>query len=700
MVMDFVKKNWFPSQRRAKACVIHMYQGLRAAERAASGHEETLASPDTKMISSVAISQLMDESKSKEDGATVPVLRVDAQPPVWPGKQTLTSRSGVTPERAFAFLPGQLGIQTPAGARGCETELPPKEEKPDSSPQKGFASITITARRVGPPASTLVWGAVGDALCTKCRAQDPLLRDPSALAGGAHPSRHHGPFACTEPPRNSSVMRLKFPEAHVQLCDGHQYWAPNVDHRGNRLPPGPPQPRKSPLLFSSCVHLRVSQQCPNAIYYLDRPLSVPIEQTPLAGPKVHRSVLSLHLNCSSHRLTPDGAGGTANGGPISTLKPPLPEGGPGLLGPRWTPAVQPSLGRLHLGTRTCPWSGSPPLKNAELAPGGAQQITVRKGKEASAPCGHSGVHAKQLSIHIPGWSYRAVEIKAFSGSNEKHREARVPQSAPTVEREQVAGFHPAELRSPGLCPSSDPPECTESPQQQSLLKPGTSSPGCLCPLQDLSTSPQDEDGGQMQRELPRGDYTCCDLVVKIKECPSGEASAAPAPAPVPAPAPTPTPPQPAPPEEPEAPGLQEERPECQQLPATSSLTLQEALEVRKPQFISRSQERLRRLERMIQQRRAQRKESPGPKQGPLPVRTSKKQFTVPHPLSDNLFKPKERYISEKEMHMRSKRIYNNLPEVKKKKEEQKKRLILQSNRLRAEVFKKQLLDQLLQRNAV
>lgn len=34
------------------------------------------------------------------------------------------------------------------------------------------------------------------------------------------------------------------------------------------------------------------------------------------------------------------------------------------------------------------------------------------------------------------------------------------------------------------------------------------------------------------------------------------------------------------------------------------------------------------------------------------------------------------------------RIYNNLPEVKKKREEQKKRVILQSNRLRAEVFKK------------
>lgn len=34
------------------------------------------------------------------------------------------------------------------------------------------------------------------------------------------------------------------------------------------------------------------------------------------------------------------------------------------------------------------------------------------------------------------------------------------------------------------------------------------------------------------------------------------------------------------------------------------------------------------------------------------------------------------------------RIYNKLPEVAKKKEEEKKRLLLQTNRLRAEVFKK------------
>lgn len=34
------------------------------------------------------------------------------------------------------------------------------------------------------------------------------------------------------------------------------------------------------------------------------------------------------------------------------------------------------------------------------------------------------------------------------------------------------------------------------------------------------------------------------------------------------------------------------------------------------------------------------------------------------------------------------RIYNKLPEVTKKKEEERRRLVLQTNRLRAEAFKK------------
>lgn len=38
----------------------------------------------------------------------------------------------------------------------------------------------------------------------------------------------------------------------------------------------------------------------------------------------------------------------------------------------------------------------------------------------------------------------------------------------------------------------------------------------------------------------------------------------------------------------------------------------------------------------------------------------------------------------------SDRIYNNLPEVKKKQEEKQKRIIIQSNRMRVEIFKKVL----------
>ncbi|KTG38798.1 hypothetical protein cypCar_00012499 [Cyprinus carpio] len=50
------------------------------------------------------------------------------------------------------------------------------------------------------------------------------------------------------------------------------------------------------------------------------------------------------------------------------------------------------------------------------------------------------------------------------------------------------------------------------------------------------------------------------------------------------------------------------------------------------------------------------------------------------------------------MQWRSRRIYNKLPEVTKKKEEERKRLVLETNRLRAEVFKKKVLDQILQRH--
>ncbi|XP_043568542.1 (E2-independent) E3 ubiquitin-conjugating enzyme FATS [Chiloscyllium plagiosum] len=136
------------------------------------------------------------------------------------------------------------------------------------------------------------------------------------------------------------------------------------------------------------------------------------------------------------------------------------------------------------------------------------------------------------------------------------------------------------------------------------------------------------------------------------------------------------------------------------------LTLREALEMYKPDFISRSQKRVQQLEVKAKRRKVQltepmelqRKRMESSVQNmPFSSPIKKRQCTIPHPLSDNLFKPKERMIPEKEMQMRSKRIYNMLPEVKRKKEEEKKKIISQTNRLRAELFKKKLLDQILQR---
>ncbi|KAJ6668986.1 hypothetical protein lerEdw1_007795, partial [Lerista edwardsae] len=77
---------------------------------------------------------------------------------------------------------------------------------------------------------------------------------------------------------------------------------------------------------------------------------------------------------------------------------------------------------------------------------------------------------------------------------------------------------------------------------------------------------------------------------------------------------------------------------------SSPLTLREALEVHKPHFISRSQERLKKLEHMVQLRKAQQGDTSGKKQGAVlsrklsssSITSKKKQYTVPHPLSGKL----------------------------------------------------------------
>ncbi|KAH0508026.1 Centrosomal protein [Microtus ochrogaster] len=680
-----------------------------------------LASQNTKMISPI-ISQLIDERKSMENGALLPLPQAIAQAQLCPPKPASARHSRLNTYRSFA--PDSLGILTPSDEQGLETEPLSTGDDLGRGPQRGFSSITITARRVGPPASSLVWDTVRDSLCPNCRAKDALLQDPPALASGTHLCEHSGSFTCTEFPSRGSIEGMKVPQAHTRLCARQEYWISQMGDKEDSFSSDSSPSRKLPLVFSSCVHLRVSQQCPNAIYYLDKSLSVPLEQPQIASPKVHRSVLSLSLRCSSHRLTADGVDSTANGEPISRALPQeLLEGKQDLLGPQlgqpqeghWkeSPASVP----VDLGSGTCPRTSSPPLEKVKFADVRRNQVPGRKEKEELAT-GTTRSHADQLSIHIPGWSYRA-ETKVLSGNSKEQQEAQGTLPPSPVGQKPIQHLPPDGDSSPSNDGQSSIFSESQERQHPYFLTPRVPLPVFLCPIQVTCASPQEDDTAQIEKKFPK-DYTCCDLVVKLKEYKKHEDLLA-------TPEPSPATPSPTAAEEPRSSDLLEGSSEPRHL-LSSSMTLQEALEFRRPQFISRSQERLQKLKHMVQQRKAQQKENLGQKQSLLPVRAHKKQFTVPHPLSDNLFKPKERCISEKEMHMRSKRIYNNLPEVKKKREEQKKRVILQSNRLRAEVFKKvarlahagvtgvvrrkgeldifvslflqQLLDQLLQRNAV
>ncbi|XP_048026712.1 (E2-independent) E3 ubiquitin-conjugating enzyme FATS isoform X4 [Megalobrama amblycephala] len=132
--------------------------------------------------------------------------------------------------------------------------------------------------------------------------------------------------------------------------------------------------------------------------------------------------------------------------------------------------------------------------------------------------------------------------------------------------------------------------------------------------------------------------------------------------------------------------------ESQNVPPETSLSLSEALAIRRPDFIQRSQARVRALEWRSQERQKaqsspQRPETAGIQQ-----------------QREGLLKSKDRSIMGKGLQLRSRRNYNQLPEVRKRREEEKRKteeekrkLASRTNRLRAELFKKKLLEQILQR---
>ncbi|XP_041809058.1 uncharacterized protein alms1 isoform X2 [Chelmon rostratus] len=121
------------------------------------------------------------------------------------------------------------------------------------------------------------------------------------------------------------------------------------------------------------------------------------------------------------------------------------------------------------------------------------------------------------------------------------------------------------------------------------------------------------------------------------------------------------------------------------------ISLQEALEMHRPEFISQSRQRVKRLAQQAEERKLQevfsreRGELFGRPGGP---------GRLPKPAGTALLR---RAVPRKEMIQRSKQIYENLPEVQRRREEERRRAEYRSYRLNAQLYNKRITSHVLGR---
>ncbi|KAM6440236.1 centrosome-associated protein ALMS1 [Liasis olivaceus] len=126
------------------------------------------------------------------------------------------------------------------------------------------------------------------------------------------------------------------------------------------------------------------------------------------------------------------------------------------------------------------------------------------------------------------------------------------------------------------------------------------------------------------------------------------------------------------------------------------MTLQESLAMHRPDFISSSGERVKRLKLLMEERKLQSVFQGEREQlfNPPDVRSYRKTSG----LSNRDYRAiRSRAISKNEMVERSKRIYEQLPEVRKRREEEKRKSDYSTNRLKAQLYKTKITNRILGR---
>ncbi|XP_056407730.1 centrosome-associated protein ALMS1 isoform X2 [Hyla sarda] len=122
------------------------------------------------------------------------------------------------------------------------------------------------------------------------------------------------------------------------------------------------------------------------------------------------------------------------------------------------------------------------------------------------------------------------------------------------------------------------------------------------------------------------------------------------------------------------------------------VTLQESLRSHRPDFIFRSGERVKRLQLLAEERKLQ-----SVFQGERDVLFNHQPRSRAPQYKDSRSLQQSRSIPKKEMIQRSKRIYEQLPEIRKRKEEEKRRSEYDSYRVRAQLFRKKVTNRILGR---
>ncbi|KFV20229.1 Centrosomal protein C10orf90, partial [Tauraco erythrolophus] len=473
--------------------------------------QESLSSKNTKLISPMVISQMIDENKSKENWSTLPMQSMITQPSAYHTKQFLDNHGSVNINRAFTVLPSRLEIQASLDDTTSPSDYPITEGKRCQNQQKGFASITVTARRVAAGSSDPARGA-------------GAVQEPNAVS----PTSSKVPAALRRwpPPghANQNVSLLKISESCSQLCkeprkrifdSGNKESGVGLQSSDGR--------EKVPPSFISCVHLRVSQQCPNAIYYLDKSLNVCIDQPRIECQKIHRAALSFKINCSSSRLTADGVDGIANGEPIGEIvKTKLRGENKTPLRSNWRADLTENSVIKRETTNGGYLGFKHPLQSVfvselpvfvDIPRGPNKVVTTKKDDDKQ-----SGSHHTTFSLQLPNSSDGAGT--QMSGS--KKQQCTMGKSSSSTDFGSLldtASGKSITAATDGSSKKRDPSKGTSKSKEiqvQGILKPKMSVSNSMCNIK-ASSRILSEENIHRQNQLLKSDYEFCGSSDKLKE---------------------------------------------------------------------------------------------------------------------------------------------------------------------------------------